>query len=237
MTSSPSPIELSVREPRSQLFDEPLVLRARADRGDELIWRGRYRDDDGRVWKAEAATPADLVFAWKPAKPQTGPLAALQSLRPVDVDVRVEAPDGRAAGRQVTRRLLAEGVRARRWRDGLTATLYLPADPVGSTLLLDAREHATLAPVAAALLASRGVLALALTGGDLAAAQERLAAVPGSGEAAVVPLLDPYQHETDGVVLPPGVGVRDRDGAPARERAATWDALLERVGARPRAGS
>ena len=239
--TSPSPIELSVREPRSRLLDEPLVLRARAGAGDELTWRARYRDDDGRVWKAVAGTPADLAFAWEPAKPQTGPLAALGSLRPVNVDVRVETADGRAAGRQVTRLLLGEGVRARRWRDGPAAALYLPSDAVGSALVLDATAgspHATaVATLAAALLASRGVVALAVTAGDLGVARDRLAAVPAvGGEAAVLGVLDPYGDAppAGGVVLPPGVAARDLDGSPARARAAAWDALLERLGARPR---
>ena len=234
----PSPIDLSLREPPSRLLDEPFVLRARADAGDVLTWRARYRDDDGRVWKADAATPADLAFAWQPGKPQTGPVAALQSLRPVNVDVRVEAPDGRAAGRQVTRHLLSQGVRPRRWRDGFAATLYLPADPVGSAVVLDGTsDTAAVATLAAALLASRGVLTLAVTGGDVDAARKRLAAVPSAPEdVAVLPALDPYAGEPSpaGVVLPPGIGARDLDGAPARARAAAWDALLERLRARPR---
>jgi hypothetical protein len=218
----PSPIELSVREPRSGLLDEPLVLRARADRRDELIWRARYRDDDSRVWKAAAASPADLVLAWEPAKPQTGPIAALASLRPLNVDVRVEAGDGRAAGRQVTRRLLSEGVRARKWRaTGLTATLYLPADAVGSAVVLDATAAPGSPAPAAALLASRGVLTLAVTDGDLDAARERLAAVPGAPADVLV----------EPPLVPPNVGVTDDD---ACARVAAWDALLERLAARPR---
>ena len=220
--TSPSPIDLSVREPRSRLFDEPLVLRARSEPGDELLWRARYRDDDGRVWKAAAGTPAGLTCAWEPAKPQTGPIAALASLRPVNVDVRVEAGDGRAAGRQVTRQLLGEGVKARRWRDGLAATLYLPADPVGSAVLLDATAQAASPAPAAALLASRGVLTLAVTEGDPSAARERLAAVPGAPEDVVV----------EAALIPPNVGVAGDEDAHARM--AAWDALLERAGARPR---
>lgn len=223
--ASASPIELSVREPPSRLLDEPFVLRARADARDELTWRGRYRDDDGRVWKSAATAPAGLPFAWEPAKPTTGPVAALQSLRPVSVDVRVEAPDGRAAGRQVTRLLLSEGVRARRWRDGLSATLYLPADPAGSAVVLDAtspEDRGSAAPVAGALLASRGVLVVTVLTGDVAAARDRLAAVP-SAPADVV---------TADVVVPPNVGVTGEDDP--QERAAAWDALLERLRARPR---
>ena len=212
-----------MREPRSRLLDEPFVLRARADPGDELLWRARYRDDDGRIWKAAAPAAADLVFAWEPAKPQTGPIAPLASLRPLNVDVRVEAGDGRAAGRQVTRQLLAEGVRARKWRDGLAATLYLPADPAGSALVLDATGAPTSPAPAAALLASRGVLVLAVTEGDVGVALERLAAVPSA----------PADVATEVALIPPNVGVAGDDSA--RERVAAWDALLERAGARPRA--
>ena len=218
----PTPSELSVREPRSRLLAEPFVLRARGDAGDELLWRARYRDDDGRVWKAAAPTPAELTFAWQPAKPQTGPIAPLASLRPLSVDVRVEAGDGRAAGRQVTRLLLGEGVRARKWRDGLAATLYLPADPVGSAVVLDATDAPASPAPAAALLASRGVLTLAVTEGEIEAARERLAAVPSA----------PADVGVEAALSPPNVGVAGDDDA--RERAAAWDALLERAGARPR---
>jgi hypothetical protein len=218
------PLELSVREPASRLLDEPLVLRARGGAGEELVWRARYRDDDGRVWKAEAPSPEELAFAWRPAKPATGPLAALQSLRPLDLDVRVEAADGRAAGRRLGRKLLAEGVKARRWRDGLTATLYLPAEQSSPTALVLVSEDAATATLAAALLASRGVIALAVAGGDEGTAVERLTTIPSADGADVVA----------DVVLPPNVGLREGDGEPARERAAAWDALLERAGARPR---
>jgi hypothetical protein len=216
----PRPIELSVREPPSRLLDEPLVLRARGEPGDALTWRARFRDDDGRVWKSEAATPAGLAAAWEPSKPQTapGPRAALGSLRPLTVDVRVEAPDGRAAGRKLTRLLLAEGVKARRWRDGVAATLYLPAEATGAApVMLDGAADPSATTVAAALLASRGVLVLAVTRGDVAAAAERLAALPSASGTAVL---------LDAVAAPPNTG--------AGADAAAWDALLERVGARPR---
>jgi hypothetical protein len=212
--SAPRQIDVSVREPASRLLDEPFVLRARADAGDVLTWRARLRDDDGRVWKAAADSPAGLTAAWEPAKPHETGVAALQSLRPVQVDVRVEAPDGRAAGRKLTRLLLADGVKARRWRDGLTATVYLPAEPVGSAVVLEAAASAT----PAALLASRGVTALVVTGGDLDLARERLAALPSVADAGVAAL--------DQVPAPPNTG--------AGTDAAAWDALLERLGARPR---
>lgn len=216
--ATPSPIDLSVREPASRLLDEPFVLRARTDVREPLIWRGRYRDDDGRVWKSAGASPAELALGWEPAKPRTEPVATLDSLRPVRIDVRVEAADGRAAGRQLTRRLLSDGVRPRRWRDGLVATLYLPADPVGSAVVVRGPALAA----AAALLASRGVLTLALADGDVGVAVERLAAVPSA----------PPELLTADVVVPPNVGVAGEDAAGAR--VAAWDALLERLGARPR---
>jgi hypothetical protein len=217
------------------LLDEPLRLKARGGGSeDELLWRARHRDDDGRIWRARAGRAEDLIHAWEPAKPSTGPIAALQSLRPVNVDVRVEAPDGRAAARTLTRLLLGEGVRVRRWREGAAAALYLPAGEACATVLIDATaDEQGGATLAAPLLASRGALVLAVTGaapgGDdpVAAARELLAAVPSAGgEAEVI--------AADGVPLPPGIGLRGSDPGAAAARADAWDALLARLGARPR---
>ena len=217
-------VELTLSDPPGALLDEPLRLRARGPAGAELRWRARYRDDDGRVWKASAASAEELTLVWEPAKHGTGPVAALQSLRPLSIDVRVEAPDGAAASRTLTRRLRAEGVRSRRWRErDVQATLHLPAEPEAvPPLLLDAAADPATAALAAPLLASRGVLTLAVTSGDLAAATERLGAVPAaSGEPVVV----------GEIVLPPNVGTREPDAA---ARVAAWDELLARVGARSR---
>jgi hypothetical protein len=219
------------------LLDEPLLLSAA---GEDLFWRARYRDDDSRVWRARAQRAADLLPALEPAKPSSGPIAALQSLRPVQIDVRVEAPDGRAAGRAVTRRLVADGVRLRRWRDGgLNATLHLPAgDGPRATLVVDGTggpHEAAVAALAGALLASRGVLVLAVAAGSLEQARERLGAVPGAhDEPLLLAAIDPLPEDAgtlDGVVLPPGVGTRgEAEGAAAR-RASAWDELLARLGA------
>jgi hypothetical protein len=255
---------LEIRGAAPGLLDDPLLLDVGgAARDTALVWRARLRDDDGFVWRAAAPRPEELSTAWVPAKPTAGPAAALRSLRPVDVDVRVEAPDGSAASRTITRRLLDEGVRLRRWRGDVAGTLHLPAAPTGTTAILDATTTPTrpsrddspghipgessldaqedgagpdagaVLPLAAALLASRGVLVLVVTGGrgpdPVAAAQEQLAAVPGTDPAAtaVLPAAD--------VPLPAGVGLRGEDRAGAIARAAAWDALLGRLGARPRA--
>lgn len=194
-----------------------------------------------------AASAPGLGAAWIPAKPGAGPLAALASLRPVAVDVRVQHADGRGAARTVTRRLVGDGVRIRRWRDGLAATLHRP--PEGSAtdaaLLLDATgapERAAVAALAAPLLASRGVLVVAVgpargrgaTADPLGAARERLAALAPEGAVLVLPALAPGE-EDEGVPLPPGVGTRDPDDrAAAVRRAAAWDGVLARLGARPR---
>ena len=156
--------------------------------------------------------------------------------------MRAEAADGRAAARTLTRRLVAEGVRTRRWRDGLAATLHVPAQPC-ATLIIDATggpAHETTAQLAAPLLASRGVLTLVVAADKrvadpIASARERLAAVPGACEPILVlPALDPFHPDhADGVVLPPGVGTRD---AGAAIRAAAWDDLLTRLDATPRRG-
>lgn len=180
------------------------------------MWRARLRDDDGRVWKASADTVGGLDARWLPAKEGTGDVAVLASLRPVTVDVRVEAPDGAAATGAVVRTLVGAGVLVRRWReDGLTATLHRPAGAPCATVLATASPAATLA---APLLASRGVLVLLLARGAAAAAVERLALVPGAGEV---------QH-LGALAVPPGVPAR------ATADAAAWDALLARLGAAPR---
>jgi hypothetical protein len=268
---------LEIRGAAPGLLDDPLLLEVGgAAPSSALVWRGRFRDDDGFVWRAAAARSEWLSTAWVPAKATAGPVAALRSLRPVDVDVRVEAPDGAAASRTVTRRLIDEGVRVRRWRDAVAGTLHLPATPTGAAILIDARTApvarpprpeapgpdapdpdsdpaapgvlaaAAVAPeaardadvraqaplLAAALLASRGVLVLVVTGGrgadPVAAAQEQLAAVPGAAERV-------RTFGAADIPLPAGIGLRGEDQPGAVARAAAWDALLSRLGARPRA--
>jgi hypothetical protein len=242
---------IEIQGPVSGLFDDPLTLRARgAGAANGLVWRARLRDDDDRVWRSRAPTAEDLAVAWVPAKETTGPVAALQSLRPVRVDVRVESPDGRAAARTFTRRFTDDGVRVRRWRDGVAATLHLPAgDEPCATVLLDATAGApelAVAALAAPLLASRGALVLTLPPARrgapadelLAAARDLLASVPGAASPQVLPALDPLATPAAvepgrAVGLPPGVGVRDSQAA-ATARARAWDALLAHLSARPR---
>jgi hypothetical protein len=207
---------LDLRGAAPGLLDDLLLLEVSgAPPGAALTWRARIRDDDGFVWRATGERVDALT--WAPAKPASaGPIAALRSLRPIELDVRVEDPDGTGASRTLTRRLLAEGVKARRWKGDVSGTLYLPGEPTGGGAILPADD---VAPLAAALLASRGVLVFVLAGGDADAAREQLALVPSA--AAEIEVLD-------AVPLPPGV--------PAREPAdaAAWDALLHRLGARPR---
>jgi hypothetical protein len=158
------------------------------------------RDDDSRVWRANATRAEDLWLHWGPAKPAGAPPhAALRSLRPVGIDVRVEAADGRAATRTITRHLVGPGVKVRRWRD-LEATLFLPAEP-RRTVVVPYGE------LAAPLLASRGAIVLAGQPDD--ASLERLAAVPGAGPPVVL----------DDLPLPPGIPAGGDD---ARLRAERW---------------
>jgi hypothetical protein len=211
---------LDLRGAAPGLLDDPLLLDVSgAPPAASLTWRARIRDDDGFVWRAVGERVDALT--WAPAKPASaGAHAALRSLRPVEIDVRVEDPDGAAASRTLTRKLLAEGVRARRWRDGVAGTLHLPAEATGGAAILDAgRADPEVVPLAAALLASRGVLVFALTRGTPDAAREALAAVPSAPRDVAV---------VDEVPLPPGV--------PARTPLdpAAWDALLARLDARPR---
>jgi hypothetical protein len=244
---------LEISGPPSGLLDDDLALRVRgAGPEASLTWRARLRDDDGRVWRATAAAPEELGSRWVPAKDGTGKIAALRSLRPVAIEIRAEAADGRAAARTLTRVFAVAGVRRRRWRDGLAATLHAPPDAVAcATLVIDAtagETQLTVATLAAPLLASRGALVLVVgpsrgrapgAGSDpLATARERLATLPAAGEEILLlPALDPFDvdHATfeEGIVLPPGVGARDPQSA-AVARAAAWDALLARLGARPR---
>jgi hypothetical protein len=243
---------LEIRGAAVGLLDDPLLLRLRGGAGEEgAQWRARYRDDHGRVWRAAAESARGLTATWKSAKAGTEPLAALQSLRTVHMDVRAEIPDGRGCNRTVTRSLVGEGVRVRRWRDGLAGALYRPAqaEPC-ATVVIDATtgaQVAVVATLAAALLASRGVLVLSLSpmrrgaaaDAVLASARERLLAVPGaSPQIETLAVLDPLVAVDDAgvagaVVLPPGVGVNS--GAEAAEaRATAWDALLSHLGAQPR---
>ena len=142
---------IEIQGPATALADQPLALRARGAGPDaELTWHARMRDDDGLVWRARAERSEDLPGAWRGKADR----AALASLRPLRIEVRVESADGQAASRTVTRLLVGEGVRVRRWRDGPVATLHLPAGTPSATLLVDGA-----AGVAPALLASHGVLA------------------------------------------------------------------------------
>lgn len=204
---------LEIRTEADALLGTPLAtgLRGAGEQAGGVRWMARLRDDDGRVWRAEAGAAAALGTAWTcgDAPP---PCAALRSLRPAEIEVRAQLPDGRSASRTVRRRLLADGVEVRRWRDRapLAVTLYLPAErPATGVVLLDqhAGEPVPWLPVAAALLASRGPLvATATTAGagrragqadaiaDLAAA---LQALPQAGGAAAAVLTE--------VPLPPGL--------------------------------
>jgi hypothetical protein len=223
---------LEIRGPASAPLDEPLALSARGagEAAGALVWRARLHDDDGRVWRASADRSEALDERWSPAKASTGAVAALGSLRPVAVDARVEAGDGRAAARSLTRRIVDEGVRMRRWRAPVAATLCLPraGEEPCATVLLDATaggDEAGAAAVAGALLAGRGALVLVVPAargdgaGLLAAAREAIGAVPGAGDPVVIAAL-----------VPPGVPA----AGDAAARAAAWDALLARLGARAR---
>lgn len=209
---------LAIRGAAPGLLDDPLLLEVGgAPPGAALTWRARIRDDDGFVWRASGDRPDAL--AWTPAKPSSaGATAALRSLRPVELDVRVEDTDGAGASRAITRTLLADGVKARRWKGDVAGTLYLPAEATGGGAILG-EDGAGVAPLAAALLASRGVLAFVLARGDAGAARGQLARVPSA---------PPEIAFLDAVPLPAGVPAQ-RPADPA-----AWDALLHRLGARPR---
>jgi hypothetical protein len=193
------------------LLDEPLAVRLRgAGPAAQVVWHARLRDDDGLVFRARAERPEDLPAAWRGKAAH----AALGSLRPVRIDVRAETADGRAATRTLTRRIVGDGVRIRRWRDGPRATLHLPGDTPRATALVDARDGAGTLLVAAPLLASRGVIVLVLTAGEPSAAREALAAVPAAGDVTTL--------DAAAVPVPPG--------APGGD-AARWGALLVELGA------
>jgi hypothetical protein len=195
---------LEIQGPDNALLDDPLELRLRGAGPDAgVLWHARLRDDDGLVFRARAERPEDLPAAWR----GKAPAAALGSLRPVRIEVRAEAADGRAASRTLTRLLVADGVRIRRWRDAVTATLHLPAGEPRATALVDGPVGA-----AGALLASRGVLVLAVTAGDPEAARGMLAAVPGAAE--------PVELAAADVPVPTGAP----GGEPVR-----WAALLARL--------
>lgn len=205
---------LEIRGPQVALLDEVLALRARG--GEVARWRARLVDDDGRAWRSQASRPEELAATWAPAKAGARAVAALASLRPVRIDVRAETADGAAASRTIDRRLVADGVRVRRWRaPAPAATLFLPAGDARGVVVVDAAGT-----LAGALLASRGVIALAVDRQDRADALDVLASVPGAGAHAPVVV--------DDVGVPPGVpAVEPGDGD-------AWDALLARAGARPR---
>jgi hypothetical protein len=86
---------LELPGPGEGLLDDGVLVRARGAGPDaRLVWRARLRDDEGRVWRAEARSAEELFAAWAPAKRRRARWPP-QSLRPVRVDVRVETPEGR----------------------------------------------------------------------------------------------------------------------------------------------
>lgn len=209
---------LEIRGAGPGLLDTPLGMRVRGSGGQDVRWRARYKDDDGRIWRANALSSEDLHRFWSPAKRTATGIAALQSLRPVRMEIRVELEDGRGASLTLERRLLADGVKVRRWKDDTTATLFRPAEPTGVQLLIDAgTAGADHAAFAGALLASRGAVVLAVFAG-LDAAREQF--------AALAP--DPVVLAGDDVPVPPGVGVAEEDDAAPRLQA--WADLRVRLG-------
>jgi hypothetical protein len=194
---------LELRGAAPGLLDEPLLLDVGgAAPGSTLLWRTRIRDDDGFVWRGEGAALDALRWSAK-----AGDVAALRSLRPVELEVRVEGSDGTAT-RALTRTILDPAVKARRWKDGVAGRLFLPASEPAATVVVDGEQPHTL--VAAALLAARGVRVF----------------VAASGDPSVLPFDEP--HRLAALPVPPGL--------PAREApdAAAWDALLADLGAAPR---
>jgi hypothetical protein len=194
---------LELRGAAPGLLDDPLLLEVGgAAPGSALLWRARIRDDDGLVWRGEGTAVDALRWSAK-----AGEAAALRSLRPVELEVRVEGDDG-AATRTLTRTIVADGVKLRRWRDGVVGRLFLPATPPAATVFAATEEPHT--AVAAALLASRGVRVFVAT----------------SGDPSALPFGDARALDT--LPLPPGLPARDAPDA------AAWDALLAELGATPR---
>ncbi len=238
---------LELSGPPTALVDEPLTVRLRGlgemvevDPDDEfggILWRARLRDDDGRVWRATADAPEHLPAGLAPAKPGTGLVPALGSLHPIRLDVHAEAPDGRSAKRTFERRLLGDGVRVRRWKEPeLRGSMFLPAagsEPRGP-LLLDTRLPpepgerealaAFVAPLAAAVLASRGRPTLVVSDvDDLGPALSRLEGLQvATGTPRVVRALG----AGDVLLLPPGIPVLGEGTAARTARRDRWASLV-----------
>ena len=113
------------------LLDDPFDLRV----------RGAGPDAESPGARATATTtaasgarsrwrPEDLVARWLPAKDgdRRRSRRCARCARSAST-CAPRAQDGRAAARTFTRRVAADGVRTRRWRDGLAATLHVPAEP------------------------------------------------------------------------------------------------------------
>lgn len=177
-------VALDIRTDPEALVGTPLATGLRGGGPDaDVLWRARTRDDDGRVWQSQAYSAIELGTSWTPAKASSGVAANRRSLHPLEIEVRAELDDGRTSARTVRRRLVADGVRVRRWR-GEKATLYLPHGDPQQTVLIDATsdEPEWLVP-ASAVLASQGAIVLTATAGaDIEKLQQQLAAVPGAGE-------------------------------------------------------
>jgi hypothetical protein len=171
--------QLEIRTNPDGLLGEPLATGLRGAEGGIASWKARLRDDDGRIWRCNGRTAAELGTDWAPAKQSSGTVAAARSLRPLEIELRAELPDGRSTTRTIKRRLLTDGVKVRRWR-GEHATLYIPATTPKLTLLITGSD-AWLAP-AAALLASQGaIVLLAAPAAEITALTEKLASATAAG--------------------------------------------------------
>ena len=198
---------LELRGAAPGLLDEPLLLEVGgAAPGSTLIWRARIRDDDGFVWRGEGASLDALRWTAK-----ADGVAALRSLRPVELEVRVEDADGTAT-RTLTRTVLdrgGEGAALEGGRDRAPA----PRPPTPPRrCVVDGEEPHTLVAARAAGLARRARL------------RARRAAT-----RRALPLRRTRAPARRRSRVPPGLPARD--DAPD---AAAWDALLADLGATPR---
>jgi dienelactone hydrolase len=176
-------------DPLQSLVDEPVSIRANGcPPGGQVTVRARLTDDAGRVWESWAAFEADAAGSVDVAsqRPLDGtyhdpdPIGLLWSLTlapgeeqrwsvgrtaaPMQITLTAEAAGAVSEAVQVERRVAAPAVTQVRVRDdGLVATFFQPggAGPFPAVLVLGG-SGGGLPERNAALLASRGIAALAL---------------------------------------------------------------------------
>jgi dienelactone hydrolase len=150
--------------PRDGLADSPLRIKV-GDAPKGAVVRATATDAEGGRYQSTTPAAAAIREPWRPIVTMRGGSGSFAALLPA-LRVRLDVMDGdrSVASTTVTRRFVADGVRARPVRDGLYGRLYEPSDTTKETgvLVIGGSDGGLRTEHIAALLASHGHRAMAL---------------------------------------------------------------------------